>query len=363
MTVVVQTPYNAHLANGVTTLFGFTFQLLDEGDLQVSLDGVVQMGGYTISGLGVQAGGSVTFSLAPANNVLVELQRQIPLARSTDYQQNGDLPEAVLDRDFDRLWQALQDQAYFTSFTIALPPGDAAAPMILPTVVERASKFFAFNALGEAIASLGVPEVPVSAFAATLLDDPDAATARATLGAATAGPIVSSGLTMATARILGRVTASTGASEELTAAQVLALLGISLEQLAQPGDVKMIAGSTAPSGWLALPTTQTNVSRTTYASLFAAIGTTWGAGDGSTTFGLPYIPEGYAPLGTASSVGSSTVGQVISHSHTAQAYSSDGTSTVMRSGSAAVAGTWSSDATGGSANLAAGMKFRWCIKL
>lgn len=30
-----------------------------------------------------------------------------------------------------------------------------------------------------------------------------------------------------------------------------------------------------------------NVSRTTYAALYAAIGTTWGSGDGSTTFGLP----------------------------------------------------------------------------
>ena len=29
------------------------------------------------------------------------------------------------------------------------------------------------------------------------------------------------------------------------------------------------------------------VSRTTYATLFAAIGTTYGAGDGSTTFNLP----------------------------------------------------------------------------
>lgn len=361
MTVVVQTPYNAHLANGVTTLFGFTFQLLDEGDLQVSLDGVVQMGGYTISGLGVQAGGSVTFSLAPENNVLVELQRQIPLARSTDYQQNGDLPEAVLDHDFDRLWQALQDQAYFTSFTIALPPGDAAAPMILPTVVERASKFFAFNALGEAIAALGVPDVPTTPFAATLLDDPDASTARATLGAAAAGAISSSGLTMSTDRALLRTTAGTGAPEEKTKAQFLAWLGVSLDQIAQPGDLKPFSGASAPSGWLALPTAPTNISRTTYAALFAAIGTTWGAGDGSTTFGMPYCPEGHTLLNTASSVGSATVGQVIAHQH---GYAGDGVS-VTAGGQGILywgSGANLSSSTGGSANLAAGVKVRWCVK-
>jgi microcystin-dependent protein len=44
-------------------------------------------------------------------------------------------------------------------------------------------------------------------------------------------------------------------------------------------------GSTAPAGYLLCA--GQNVSRSTYAALFAAIGTTHGNGDGSTTFGLP----------------------------------------------------------------------------
>lgn len=44
-------------------------------------------------------------------------------------------------------------------------------------------------------------------------------------------------------------------------------------------------GPTAPSGWLFC--FGQAVSRTTYADLFAAIGTAYGAGDGSTTFTLP----------------------------------------------------------------------------
>jgi len=40
----------------------------------------------------------------------------------------------------------------------------------------------------------------------------------------------------------------------------------------------------------------TNVSRSTYAALFAAIGTTFGAGDGSTTFGIPDM-RGVVPRG------------------------------------------------------------------
>ena len=45
-------------------------------------------------------------------------------------------------------------------------------------------------------------------------------------------------------------------------------------------------GSTTPSSAFAFPTGQA-ISRTTYASLFAIMGTTYGAGDGSTTFNLP----------------------------------------------------------------------------
>lgn len=52
-----------------------------------------------------------------------------------------------------------------------------------------------------------------------------------------------------------------------------------------PGAMLDFGGTTAPSGYL-LCYGQA-VSRTTYAGLFAAIGTTHGAGDGSTTFNLP----------------------------------------------------------------------------
>lgn len=54
---------------------------------------------------------------------------------------------------------------------------------------------------------------------------------------------------------------------------------------AQPGALMYYAASSAPSGWL--KANGAAVSRTTYAKLFAAIGTTFGTGNGSTTFNLP----------------------------------------------------------------------------
>lgn len=65
------------------------------------------------------------------------------------------------------------------------------------------------------------------------------------------------------------------------------------------------SGSTAPAGWLLCDGSA--VSRTTYADLFAEIGTTYGAGDGSTTFNLPNtagrVMAGKAAAGTFATLG------------------------------------------------------------
>ena len=51
------------------------------------------------------------------------------------------------------------------------------------------------------------------------------------------------------------------------------------------GEIYMYAGSVAPSGFLLCD--GSSVSRSAYAELFDVIGTNFGQGDGSTTFGIP----------------------------------------------------------------------------
>lgn len=55
------------------------------------------------------------------------------------------------------------------------------------------------------------------------------------------------------------------------------------------GAILAFGGATAPAGWLLCQGQA--ISRTTYAALFAAIGTAFGAGDGSTTFNIPDLRE------------------------------------------------------------------------
>ena len=75
------------------------------------------------------------------------------------------------------------------------------------------------------------------------------------------------------------------------------------------GTVISYAGTTLPAGYLA--TDGSAISRTTYSDLFTAIGTTWGAGDGSTTFNVPDIRgRNLIGSGAGTTTTARTVGQI-----------------------------------------------------
>ena len=71
------------------------------------------------------------------------------------------------------------------------------------------------------------------------------------------------------------------------------------------GTIVMWGGDAAPSGWYRCRGGA--ISRTTYAALFAAIGTAYGAGHGTTTFGIPNFSNRF-PLGATDS-GASAIGK------------------------------------------------------
>tara|TARA_Y100000296_G_scaffold52634_1_gene60233 strand:- start:55 stop:861 length:807 start_codon:yes stop_codon:yes gene_type:complete len=93
------------------------------------------------------------------------------------------------------------------------------------------------------------------------------------------------------------------------------------------GSIVGFGGSSAPTGWLLCDGSA--VSRTTYADLFSAISTTYGVGDGSSTFNVPNL-KGKVPVGRdagdasfdvlAETGGASTVtltsSEMPSHTHT-----------------------------------------------
>lgn len=85
----------------------------------------------------------------------------------------------------------------------------------------------------------------------------------------------------------GQVTEGTAKNVLMTPFLTRLMVGAFIPPSVLPGTLIHYAGRTVPSGWLIC--NGANVSRTDYAALFAAIGTTYGAGDGSSTFNLPNL--------------------------------------------------------------------------
>ncbi|ENZ9093138.1 phage tail fiber protein [Enterobacter asburiae] len=194
MSVPNQTPYIIYNANGMTTVFPFEFYIINANDIQISLNGEVISSGYSVSGVGNIAGGDVIFLTPPANGTVVMLERVVPTYRLTDYQDNGDLLADTVNKDFDRLWMAIQRYGIHLGLALKRPlfggPFDAEGYRIsdladpvndqdaatkkyvesvslartlrvpentvqaVPSVSMRANKLLAFNAAGDPIAVL-----------------------------------------------------------------------------------------------------------------------------------------------------------------------------------------------------------------
>jgi hypothetical protein len=112
---------------------------------------------------------------------------------------------------------------------------------------------------------------------------------------ATAAKLTSTATPTATATLVdGEVTTAKIADAGVTDLKLADTLNLSSKTVTLPATIALPAGAvmafamnSAPSGWLAA--NGAAVSRATYATLFSAIGTTHGAGNGSTTFNVPNL--------------------------------------------------------------------------
>lgn len=110
-----------YVANGVATVYAIPFLVLDSTDLQITLNGVLVTSGFTLTGIGNPTS-TCTFSVAPTGDLL--LQQNIPFQRLNDYQELGDFMSGTVNRDFDRIWQALKQLLRYAGRALSLGPYD-----------------------------------------------------------------------------------------------------------------------------------------------------------------------------------------------------------------------------------------------
>ena len=140
-----------HVGNGLTVTFAFGCQVLQATDLHVYINDVRVTTGFSVAGLGVPSGGAITFDVPPVDQSQVRLERIVSLARTTDYQQNGDFLARVVNPDFNRIWMALQQHQTMFGRALMMPSSDPTNPEPLPAIAARANKLLSFDENGKPV--------------------------------------------------------------------------------------------------------------------------------------------------------------------------------------------------------------------
>ena len=136
--MTVQTTENtvSYTGNGNATQFNFTFKTLDEAHIETHLDGILQSGGYVVTLNPDQdaiAGGNVTFTLPPASNIAVTVQREVPLTQLVDYQPYDPFPAETHEKALDKLTMEIQQVNEEVERALQAPIGaDPSVSLILP---------------------------------------------------------------------------------------------------------------------------------------------------------------------------------------------------------------------------------------
>lgn len=113
MTVPAYTGPNRSTANGVTTVFPYSFPILDAAHVLVTVNGLARTLGvhYDVTGVGSLSGGNIVFYAPPPASSLVDRQRNMPYIRDTNFTNLGDLLASTLNADQDSPVMMIQQLA------------------------------------------------------------------------------------------------------------------------------------------------------------------------------------------------------------------------------------------------------------
>lgn len=361
---------NTYTGNGSTVLYSFTFPYLETTDIKVSLNGV-DTTAYTLANAT-----TVQFNSAPANGAAIRIYRQTDdTSTKATFFPGSAIRSQDLNDNFLQVLYKSQETETFAAATDASAI-QATANTALANSNTAITTANAASATANGIAGTANTAVTNSNAAVSTANtaSSNASAAQATANAAlpkTGGTMTgnitfnagqtfpSSGITAGTTSIPGivQLTDSTSSTSTTTAATPNAVKSAfdsatsaqtTANNAAPPGTVQFYAVNTPPTGWL--KANGAEISRITYAALFAAIGTTFGAGDGSTTFTLPDLRGEFLRgwddgrgVDTSRGFGSTQAQAFLSHTHTGGTAASGSHS---HSGITTTAGSHSHTSTG-----------------
>lgn len=188
MTVSSQTSRVDYAGDGVTTIFPVPFYFLEDSHLKVILSDdstgaetvLVLNTGYTVTGAGVLAGGSITATTEPSVGFTLTILRSVPVTQETDYVPNDPFPAESHERALDKLTMIAQQTTTDISGAIRVAESDP-EPSRLPPAASRALRLMGFDASGNPVAVVAEAD-SAAELALDLRNDVDPAKGSAMIG-------------------------------------------------------------------------------------------------------------------------------------------------------------------------------------
>ena len=136
----------SYTGNNIVTNFAFTFVVDVEAELEVYLDNVLQLSGYTIAG--VPGTGSVTFTTPPGSGVIVTLLRERVLTQGTDYTAYDKFPAETHEDALDKLTHLVQQVQEQVARSIQIPKSETLDMVMSDLASARDGNVLSFDASG-----------------------------------------------------------------------------------------------------------------------------------------------------------------------------------------------------------------------
>lgn len=280
MTLETTTNRVAYIGNGSTTAFPIPMKFFSNADLTLYYNQAACSTGFTVTGAGSESGGTLTFTSPPADDTSLVIVRTLSLTQGVDLEDHDSLPATALEQQgLDRIVMLVQQvddklnrAALLEEFscTSGLTLPEPSAGLVLAWKSDLSGLENTTNGTQGPQGDPG-PQGPSGAGAS-----PDVTDCSTTV-------TVPTQLWFDAASGFSVSEPGTGVAKvSLTVAGVPA------------GTIIAYGGSSEPTGWKLC--NQQALNRTTFSDLFAVIGTTFGAGDGATTFNVPDL-RGRAPIG------------------------------------------------------------------
>ena len=157
MTISSTTVKVSYNGNSSTTVFAYTYKILDDDEIQVIIRSSTgtetiktKTTHYTVSGVGNSAGGNITFLTAPVTGETVILKRNTTKTQETDYIANDPFPANSHEEALDRVMMVSQEiQEELTRAIKLSKTNTMTSTEFTVGAAARANKILAFDTNGE----------------------------------------------------------------------------------------------------------------------------------------------------------------------------------------------------------------------